>query len=101
MGGYQSPEEGNPAHGKVLIQRYGCGSCHVIPGIDTAHGMVGPPLFFYSRRTVIAGELPNTPDNLTRWIMSPPAIEPETAMPNLGVTNTQARDITAYLYTLQ
>jgi len=61
----------------------------------------GPPLFFYSRRTIMAGELPNTPGNLVRWIENPPAIEPGTAMPNLGVSDSQARDMAAYLYTLR
>jgi cytochrome c1 len=91
---------GNAATGKALIQGYGCGSCHVIPGIHTARGMVGPPLLYYSRRTIIAGELPNTPANLARWIMNPPAIESGTAMPNLGVSQSQAKDMVAYLYTL-
>jgi cytochrome c1 len=65
--------------------------------------MVGPPLFYYSRRTIIiiAGELPNTPANLARWIMNPPAVEPKTAMPNLGVSGGQANDMVAYLYTLR
>lgn len=101
MGGYQTAMSGNPAAGKDLIQRYGCGSCHVIPGIRTARGMVGPPLLYYSRRTIIAGELPNTPANLAAWIRNPIAIEPETAMPDLGVTDSQAHDMAAYLYTLR
>ena len=101
MGGFQSAMSGNPAAGKALIQSYGCGSCHVIPGIRTARGMVGPPLFYYSRRTIIAGELPNTPANLMAWIKNPVAIEPGTAMPDLGVTDSQARDMAAYLYTLR
>jgi cytochrome c len=84
-----------------LIESYGCGSCHVIPGVRTARGMVGPPLLYYSRRTIIAGELPNTPANLKAWIMNPVEIEPGTAMPNLGVTDGQAHDIAAYLYTLR
>ena len=100
-GGYQPAMGGSPVAGKALLQSYGCGSCHVIPGIRTAKGMVGPPLFFYSRRTIIAGELPNTPDNLIRWIENPPAIEPGTAMPDLGVSDSQARDMAAYLYTLR
>jgi cytochrome c len=92
---------GSPQHGRALIARYGCGACHVIPGVHAARGLVGPPLFFWSRRTIIAGEMPNTPGNLERWIENPPAIEPGTAMPNLGVTPAQARDMAAYLYTLQ
>ena len=92
---------GNPQVGKTLIVSSGCGACHTIPGIYTARGLVGPPLYFYSRRTMIAGELPNTPDNLVRWVRNAPSIEPGTAMPNLGLSKQQARDIAAYLYTLQ
>jgi cytochrome c2 len=100
-GGYQPRMGGDPAAGKALLQSYGCGACHVIPGIRTARGLVGPPLLYYSRRTIIAGELPNTPDNLARWIENPQAIEPATAMPNLGVPLDKAQDMAAYLYTLQ
>lgn len=99
--GYHSRMDANAAQGKVLLESYGCGSCHLIPGIRTARGMVGPPLLFFSRRTIIAGELPNTPDNLVRWIQNAPAIEPGTAMPNLGVPPDKARDMAAYLYTLR
>lgn len=92
---------GNPDHGKQLIQTYGCGSCHTIPGIYTARGLVGPPLLYFSRRTMIAGELPNSPDNLVRWIRNPKAIESGTAMPALGLSDYDAHDVAAYLYTLR
>lgn len=92
--------KGNPQEGKKLIVSFGCGACHVVPGIYTARGLVGPPLNFWGKRVMIAGELPNTPDNLIRWLMNPPAIEPRTAMPNLGLTEQQASDIAAYLFTL-
>jgi cytochrome c1 len=92
---------GNAERGKELIQTYGCGSCHTIPGIHSAQGLVGPPLMFFSRRTMIAGELPNSPDNLVHWIRNPTAVEPGTAMPNLGLTDYEAHDVAAYLYTLR
>jgi cytochrome c1 len=92
---------GSPRQGKKLIESYGCGSCHTIPGIYTARGVVGPPLFFFSRRTMIAGELPNSPDNLVRWLRNPALVEPGTAMPNLKLSEQQARDVAAYLYTLR
>lgn len=91
---------GNPHEGRKLIVSYSCGACHVIPGIYTARGLVGPPLNFFGRRTMIAGELPNSPDNLVRWLRNPKAVEPGTAMPNLGLSQQQAQDIAAYLYTL-
>lgn len=92
---------GNPEHGKQVIQAYGCGACHIIPGVRDARGLVGPPLNFYAERTIIAGELPNTPENLVLWLRNPPAVEPKTAMPNLGLSESQAWDVTAYLYTLR
>lgn len=92
---------GSPRHGKELIQAYGCGACHIIPGIRNARGLVGPPLMLFAERTMIAGEVPNLPDNLVQWVQNPPSIEPNTAMPNLGLSESQARDIAAYLYTLR
>jgi cytochrome c1 len=104
-GGQQAPMvnaafPGNPHEGKKLIVSYGCGACHTIPGIYQARGVVGPPLYFFGRRTMIAGELPNTPQNLVRWLKNPPAVEPATAMPDVGLNQDQAQDIAAYLDTL-
>lgn len=97
----QPVEGGDAARGRRALAAYGCGSCHLIPGVEAARGLVGPPLDQFARRTFIAGEVPNTPDYLVRWIMVPQSIEPGTAMPNLGVTEGQARDMAAYLYTLR
>ncbi|MGA0587372.1 c-type cytochrome [Dyella sp. KRB-257] len=93
--------DGNPAHGKQLISQYTCGACHVIPGIHGADGLVGPPLTMFGRRAYIGGELPNTPANLQRWLLDPPAVEPGTAMPRLGLSRAEARDVAAYLSTLR
>jgi cytochrome c1 len=92
---------GNPRLGARLIEGYRCGACHTIPGIRDADGLVGPPLTSFARRTYIAGELPNTPPNLIRWIRDPAAVEPGTAMPALGLSRRQAGDVAAYLYTLR
>jgi cytochrome c1 len=62
--------------------------------------MSGPPLTGFAGRGVIAGSVPNTPDTLMRWLQDPPAVKPGTLMPALGVSETDARDIAAYLYTL-
>ena len=83
--------------GKVAMGQYGCPSCHVIPGIAGAEGTTGPPLTGIATRGFIAGVMPNTPDNMVRWIMDPPAVDSLTAMPALGISDTLARDIAAYL----
>ena len=93
--------EGPAERGREAIRRYDCGSCHTVPGIREARGKVAPPLTYFSERSFIAGELPNSPDNLVRWIMAPREVEPKTAMPMLGVEEDEARDIAAYLYTLK
>lgn len=92
---------GDAKRGAAVIEQYGCGSCHTIPGVRNAKGLVGPPLLWWSRRTFIAGELPNTPEGLVRWVRSPQSVEPHTAMPTLGLSDQQARDVAAYLYTLR
>ncbi|MDQ6633255.1 MAG: c-type cytochrome [Gemmatimonadota bacterium] len=93
-------EGGDPERGRAAIAAYGCGSCHMIPGIRGADGLVGPPLEHWAERRLIAGEVPNDPERLITWITVPQAIEPGTGMPNMGVTDGQARDIAAYLYSL-
>jgi cytochrome c1 len=92
---------GDPDRGKDQIVASGCGSCHVIPSVPGAVGQVGPPLTHFAKRAYIAGEVPNNGDFLVQWISVPQSIEPGTAMPNLGVSNAQARDIAAYLYGLK
>ena len=89
---------GDPRRGLQALQRHGCGACHVIPGVAGATGTAGPPLTDFARRGYIAGALPNTPENLIRWIEDPQAIEPGTAMPALVLDTAEARDIAAYLY---
>jgi len=92
---------GNAPRGRETMVTYGCGKCHNVPGIHGANGVVGPPLVALSRRTYIAGNFPNTPENLVHWVMAPQSMKPKTAMPELGLTEPQARDVAAYLYTLR
>jgi cytochrome c2 len=92
---------GNAARGKELIRTYGCGSCHTIPRVPGAESSVGPSLQGEATRAYIAGVMPNQPENMIRWIIDPPSIDEKTAMPNLHVTAVDARDIAAYIYTLQ
>lgn len=92
---------GNVHRGKAAIAKYGCGACHTIPGIDRAHATVGPPLAAIAQRHYLGGHLVNTPGNMIRWIQFPQQADPGNAMPNLGVTDQEARDIAAFLFTLR
>lgn len=90
---------GDAARGERRFAAYGCGGCHAIEGVPRATGLVGPPLDTIGQRAVIGGHLANTPSNLEDWIADPQAVSPGTAMPRLGVTPADARDIAAFLYT--
>jgi cytochrome c len=99
--GRDSPVSGGDSdRGRAAILKYGCSSCHSIPGIREGNS-VGPPLDSYSRRPRVADTLPNTPDNLTLFLLDPASVRPGTAMPDVGLSTDEARDITAFLYTLR
>jgi cytochrome c2 len=92
---------GDPARGRELIAQLQCGACHAIPGVRAARGSVGPPLEGFARRVYLAGKWPNQPRYLEPWLRDPPAMAPLTAMPALVRDAQSARDIAAYLYTLE
>jgi cytochrome c len=93
--------DSNAERGRRAMEHYGCGSCHTIPSVDGASALVGPSLEHMGNRSYVAGVLVNRPENLVAWILDPPGIDPKTAMPHLGVTEQDARDIASYLYTLR
>ena len=92
---------GSPGRGAKLIADIGCGGCHIIPGITGADGLVGPPLNHMSRRVYLAGLLRNTPENMMTWLQNPQQVVPNNAMPDMNLSEDEARDIAAYLYTLE
>ncbi len=91
---------GNPELGKIALTQYACHACHMIPGITGSKVFVGPSLDGVGSRPIIAGNLPNNPQNMIRWIRHPQSIDPHSAMPNMGVTEEHARDMAAYLSSL-
>jgi cytochrome c2 len=89
---------GNRYVGRTLLLAYGCAACHHIRGLPDADGQSGPDLERIAYRSYLGGVLPNTQANMQRWIMHPRAISAGTAMPELGVSEAEARDMAAYLY---
>jgi cytochrome c len=92
---------GDPGRGEIALAHFGCGGCHVIPGIANATGQVGPELGGIARRVYVAGVVTNTPDNLTRFIVDPKSVDDKSAMPKTGIDAEKARDVAAYLYSLR
>lgn len=89
---------GNPSAAPELIRRYGCAGCHAVSGIAGGDGLVGGSLNGIKSRVYIAGVALNSPDNLIKWIVAPRTFSPRTAMPASGITESEARDVAAYLY---
>jgi mono/diheme cytochrome c family protein len=91
----------SPQRGRIAMQQYACSTCHAIPGVTGAHPLVGPPLGGMAGRRLIAGRLANSEANMVAWLRSPKRFDPLTAMPDLGVTERDARDMAAYLSSLR
>ena len=98
---FSTVEGGNAGRGKELLARYQCGSCHVIPEVPSAAGRSGPTLEAFGKRSYIAGQVPNAPHTLVRWLRDPQALVPGTRMPAIGASEADARDMAAYLMTLR
>jgi mono/diheme cytochrome c family protein len=95
------PEPPSAQRGRTALQQYACVGCHRIPGLTGPDARVGPPLAGIASRLMLGGVLPNSPENMARWIRAPKDFDPRTAMPDLGVSEAHARDMVAYLYTLE
>ena len=91
---------GDVDRGREAVRRYGCWTCHTIPGVSGANASVGPPLAGLANRAYVAGR-PNSPDDLIRWVRHPQSVRSPTPMPDVGVTEQDGRDIVAFLYTLR
>jgi cytochrome c2 len=87
--------------GKLVVARYNCGACHMISGIDGAQGKVGPDLAHIGKRATIAGSLPNDPETMVRWLVHPQHLRPGSGMPEMGLSEKEARDAAAFLYAKQ
>lgn len=99
---FRKPYIGGDAKiGKQLVTQYQCGACHKIPDVPGAGGEAGPDLEKFGRLSYIAGGIPNVPPRLVAWLLDPPALKPGTIMPNMGMTEQEAKHMAAYLYTLR
>ena len=87
--------------GAAAFARTGCVACHRVQGTP-AQGMIGPDLSHVgSRRTIGAGIMENTAENMERWLADPPAVKPGSLMPNLQLSDEDIRSLTAYLSSLR
>jgi cytochrome c oxidase assembly factor CtaG/cytochrome c2 len=93
--------QGDAQRGKALVAQYGCGNCHLIPKVAGANGNVGPPLMNLATRVYLAGFVRNSPENMSVWLQDPQKVLPGNAMPAMGISQKDAHDLTAFLYSLE
>ncbi len=98
----REPELGNVARGKELILKHECWDCHRIPGIDREPGPGVPTSLdgFANSSTLGHESIENTRANLEQYIQKPKSIYTQAKMPGIGDAPIEARDIAAYLMTL-
>ena len=95
---------GDANNGKQLFASKGCIACHVAPGVPGASGTIGPNLTGIgdvSKHPQLGGSIPNTPENIRRWIKDPAGVKPGTMMPNLYLNDKEVDDLAALLATLK
>ena len=100
----QTPAEAPQAElavaGSQLFITKGCVNCHAVQGVNT-YNRTGPDLSHIGSRTSIAaGVLPNTRENMIKWLRFTDTVKPGVLMPNLGLSEEEADSIAAYLETL-
>jgi len=101
-------EQRQPAHlsaavekGRHVFETTACINCHAVAG-TVANGRFGPDLtHLMSRDTIASGAVPNTPENLRKWIQNPDATKPGSLMPSMKLNDQDLDSVTAYLATLQ
>ena len=88
------------ARGREAFHELSCVNCHTIRG-TTATGTFGPDLtHLMNRQTLAAGMVPNTRENLRKWIADPQSIKPGSLMPAFGLSEQQLDEVVAYLESL-
>jgi cytochrome c oxidase subunit II len=89
------------ARGREIFEKAACASCHTIAG-SVASGRFGPDLtHLMSRDTLASGIIPNTRENLRRWIERPDTFKPASLMPAMGFGDRELDAVTDYLMTLR
>jgi len=96
-----TPPDGSPAAAGLRVYLLGtCIGCHTVRGVSG--GGIGPDLtHFGSRRTIAGGILPNTPENLARWVRQAPLVKPGSIMPEQKLSDAEVTALVAYLLSLR
>ena len=101
----ETPEEtvptGNAEGNKKVFIAKACTGCHTIQGVPEAQGKVGPELTHWASNPLIVDVLPNTEENLKKYLRDPTAVKPRALMPNQYLTDSELEALVAFLQTLK
>jgi cytochrome c oxidase subunit 2 len=91
------PVNGRGREGERLFMSRGCGGCHKLRG-SQATATIGPDLTHVATRSTLAAvTIADNERELTAWIENPQAIKPGNHMPDLGLSDSEAQTIAAFL----
>jgi cytochrome c2 len=94
-----NPTGGNTQRGKQLVETAGCLACHAIAENTKVRETRGTSYDIAPELTRVGSK--TNPAWLYDWIRNPRRFNPTTKMPNLRLTDGEARDIVSYLITLK
>jgi cytochrome c oxidase subunit II len=94
-------EDAATSEGQAVFQHNACISCHTIAG-TVANGRFGPDLtHLASRETIASGAVPNTPENIRKFVQNPNHFKPGVLMPPMHLSDHDLDAVTAYLSALK
>lgn len=91
---------GSITRGQELVKIHGCVACHSVSGVASVNDGYGPSFDDFPAQRLIGGSVENEPDTLIQFLISPQTVIPDTAMPTVGISEEDARDIATWLYSL-
>lgn len=95
-------QDAEVAEGQKLFLTKGCAGCHSLVALNAPKGMLGPNLANIGARSwIAAGTLENTDDNLARWVRVPQEVKEGVLMPNLGISEAEAKSLAGYLRSIR
>jgi cytochrome c oxidase subunit 2 len=87
--------------GRDVFLSQTCVNCHRVRGTG-ALGTYAPDLtHLMSRQTLASGAVPNTPEQLRKWVIDPQRIKGGCLMPAFGLSREQVDHLVNYLTTLK
>jgi cytochrome c oxidase subunit II len=87
--------------GRDVFMQARCAACHAIRGTAAAAQIAPDLTHLATRRTLGAGTLSNTPENLAAWIRDPQRVKPGNQMPPNQLAADDLEALVAYLETLR